>query len=129
MARTKEGTTPPKKQGHHFIITAPNVFFQPDTVHNNCPGCMEREAAGEERRIFFSVLTMFVDEQDQVFPVERVNVEQQSRTLTGPEAQGDVFSSQRHIGVDGGRQGTTVPAHFIGLLEDVGDGRGRLKAG
>lgn len=74
-------------------------------------------------------LTMFVDEQGQVFPVERVDVEQQSRTLTGPEAQGDVFSSQRHIRVDGGRQGTAVPAQFIRLLEDVGDGRGRLKAG
>ena len=65
---------------------------------------------------------MIVDEQGQVLPVERVNVEQQSRTLTGPEAQGDVFSFQRHIRVDGGRQGAAVPAEFIGLLEVVGDG-------
>lgn len=65
---------------------------------------------------------MIVDEQGQILPVERVNVEQQSRTLTGPEAQGDVFSFQCHIRVDGGRQGAAVPAEFIGLLEVVGDG-------
>ena len=69
-----------------------------------------------------SFLTMGVDEQGQIFPVERVDVEQQSRTLTGPEAQGDVFSSQRQIGVDGGRRGAAVSAQFIGLLEVVGDG-------
>lgn len=72
---------------------------------------------------------MFIDEQGQVFPVERVDVEQQGRALTGPEAQGDVFSSLCQIGVDGGRQGTAIPAQFIGLLEDVGDGSGRFKAG
>lgn len=75
------------------------------------------------------MLTVFVDEQGQVFPVEGVDVEQQSRTLTGAEAQGDVFSSQRHIRVDGRRQGIAVPAQFIGLLDDVGDGCCRLKAG
>lgn len=72
---------------------------------------------------------MFVDKQGQVFPVERVDVEQQSRVLNGPEAQRDVFSFQRHVGVNGGRQGSAVPAQFIGLLQGVGDGRGRLKAG
>lgn len=66
---------------------------------------------------------MAVDKQDQVFPVERVDVEQKGWTLTGPEAQGDVLSSQRHV------TGTAVPAQFTGLLEDVGDGRGRLEVG
>lgn len=46
---------------------------------------------------------MAVDKQDQVFPVERADIEQQSWTLTGPEAQGDVLSSQRHVGVHRGR--------------------------
>lgn len=72
---------------------------------------------------------MFVDKQGEVFPVERVDIEQQCRALDGPETQGDVFSFQRHIRVDGGREGTAVPAQFIGLLEDVGDGRSRLKGG
>lgn len=72
---------------------------------------------------------MFIDEQGQVFPVERVDIEQQSRALTGPEAQGDVFSFQCQIGVEGRRHGTAIPAQFIGLLEDVGDGCGRFKAG
>ena len=40
---------------------------------------------------------MIVDKQDQVFMVKRADTEQQSGTLTGPEAQGDVFSSQRDI--------------------------------
>lgn len=72
---------------------------------------------------------MFIDEQGHVLSVERVDVEQQSRTLAGPEAQEDVFSFQRHIGVDGRRQGTAVPAQFVGLLEDVGNGCCRFKAG
>lgn len=72
---------------------------------------------------------MLVDEKSQVLPVERADVEQQSRTLTGPEAQGDVLSSQSRIRVDGGGQGAAVPAQFIGLLEGVGDRRGRHKAG
>lgn len=67
---------------------------------------------------------MFIDEQGQVFPVERVDVEQQGRALAGPEAQGDVFSSRCHLRGDGGRQGTAIPAQFMGLLEDVGDGCG-----
>ncbi len=75
------------------------------------------------KQIYFKVLTMFIDEQGQVFLVERGDVEQQSWTLTGPEAQGDVFSFQRHIRVDGGRQSTAVPTQIIGLLEDVGDER------
>lgn len=72
---------------------------------------------------------MAVDKQDQVFPVERVDIEQQSWTLSGPEAQGDVLSSQCHVGVHRGRWGTAVPAPFMGLLEDVGDGCGRLEVG
>ena len=72
---------------------------------------------------------MLVNEQGQIFPVGRADKEQQSRTLTGPEAQRDVFSSRRRVGVDGGRPGAAVPAQFVRLLEDVGDGRGRLKAG
>lgn len=72
---------------------------------------------------------MFIDEQGQIFPVERVDIEQQSRTLTGPEAERDILSPQRHVGVDGGRQGTAVPARLIGLLEVVGDGCGGPEAG
>lgn len=55
--------------------------------------------------------------------MERVDVEQQSRTLTGPEAQRNVFSSQRQIRVNGERRGADVPLCFIGLLEFVGNRR------
>lgn len=55
-----------------------------------------RAVEDDERRV-----TMFVDEQDQVSPIERSDVEQQSRTLCSSEAQGDVFSSQHHVRVDG----------------------------
>lgn len=72
---------------------------------------------------------MVVDEQCEVFPVERADVEQQSRTLEGPEAQGDVLSSQSHVGVDGRRLAAAVPAQLVRLFEDVGDGHSRLKAG
>lgn len=67
-------------------------------------------------------LTVFVNKQGKILSVERVNVEQQGRALTGPEAQRDVFSSQRHIRVDGGRHGAAVSAGFVGLLEVVDDG-------
>lgn len=52
---------------------------------------------------------MLVDEQGQVLSVVGADVEQQSRTLVRPEAQGDVLSSQRHVRVDGGRQRAAVP--------------------
>lgn len=68
------------------------------------------------------VLTVVVEEQCEVFSVERVDVEQQSRTLQGPEAQRDVFSSQRHVGVDGRwPTAAAVPAQLVRLFEDVGD--------
>lgn len=67
---------------------------------------------------------MFVDEQGQIFPVERADVEQRSRALAGSEAQGDVFSPQCHISGFGRRQCTAVPAQLRRLLEDVGDGCG-----
>lgn len=51
----------------------------------------------------FSQLTVIVYEYGQIFPEVRVGVEQQSWTLAGPEAQGDVFSSQCHVRVDGER--------------------------
>lgn len=56
-----------------------------------------------------SLLTVLVDEQGQVLSVVGADVEQHSRTLVRPEAQGDVLSSQRHVGVDGGRHGAAVP--------------------
>ncbi len=68
-----------------------------------------------------SLLTVLVDEQGQVLSVVRADVEQQSRTLVGPEAQGDVLSSQRRVRVDGGRQSAAVPAQLVRLLEGVAD--------
>ena len=71
---------------------------------------------------------MLIDEQDQVFLVERAEVEQQSRALAGPEAQGDVFSSQRDVRVAGWGQGSSfLSAQIIWLLEDIGDRCCRLK--
>lgn len=72
---------------------------------------------------------MLVDEQNQELPVVRADVEQQSRALARPEAQGDVLSSQGHVGVDGGRQGAGVPQEPVRLLEGVPDGRLRPEAG
>lgn len=72
---------------------------------------------------------MMVDQQGQVFPVERVDIEQQSGTLACSEDQGNIFSSQCRVRVDGGRPSTAVPAQFIWLVEDVGDGCCRLKGG
>lgn len=45
---------------------------------------------------------MFVEQQSQVLSVVRADVEKQSGTLAGPEAQGDIFCSQGHVRVDGG---------------------------
>ena len=72
---------------------------------------------------------MLVDEQGQVLSVVRGHVEQQSRTLIGPEAQRDVLSSQRHVGVDGGRPGAAVPHQLVRLLEGEAHGRGGLEGG
>lgn len=66
---------------------------------------------------------MFVDEQGQVLSVVGADVKQQSRTLCRPEAQGDVFCSQRRVGVDGRRQSAAVPVRLVRLLEGVPDGR------
>lgn len=74
-------------------------------------------------------LTVLVEQQRQVLPVEGVDGEQQSRTLPRPEAQRDVLSSQRHVGVDEGRPAASVPAQDVELLERVGDGRGGPEAG
>ena len=76
-----------------------------------------------------SLLTVLVDEQGQVLSVVRADVEQHGRTLVGPEAQGDVLSSQRRVRVDGGRQSAAVPAQLVRLLEGVADGGVRLEAG
>lgn len=74
-------------------------------------------------------LTVLVEQQHQVFPVEGVDGEQQCRTLPRPEAQRDVLSSQRHVGVDERRPAAPVPAQDVELLERVGDGRGGPEAG
>lgn len=75
------------------------------------------------------VLTVLVEQQHQIFPVEGVDGEQQSRTLPGPEAQRDVLSSQRHVRVDERRPPAAVPAQNVELLEGVGDGRGGSEDG
>lgn len=82
-----------------------------------------------QKASIFSKLTVVINEQGQILPEVRVDVEQQSRTLAGPEAQGDVFSSQCHIRVDGERRDTVVQTKFRGLLQDVRDGRAWLKVG
>lgn len=57
----------------------------------------------KKKASYFSKLTIIINEQGQILPEVRVDIEQQSRTLAGPEAQGDVFSSQCHIRIDGER--------------------------
>lgn len=76
-----------------------------------------------------TLLTVLVDEQGQGLSVVGADVEQHGWTLGGPEAQGDILSSQRRVGVDGGRHGAVVPDHLIRLLEGVADRRPRLEAG
>lgn len=49
------------------------------------------------------MITILVEQQNQVLPLEGAHVEEQSRTLVGPEAQGDIFVSQRHVRKGGGR--------------------------
>lgn len=49
------------------------------------------------------VITILVEQERQVLSLVGANVEEQSRTLIGPEAQGDVFSSQCPIREDGRR--------------------------
>lgn len=78
---------------------------------------------------YFSKLTIIVNEQGQILPEVRVDVEQQSRTLAGPEAQGDVFSSQCHIRVDGEWWDTVVQTKFRRLLQVVREGCAWLKVG
>lgn len=78
-------------------------------------------------------LTMSVEQQRQVLLVVGANVEEQSWTLAGSEAQGDIFCSQGHVRVDGGGQEpTAAPVElscFQLFFEDVADGRFRLEAG
>lgn len=72
------------------------------------------------------------EQQSQVFLVVGADVEEQSGTLAGPEAQGDIFCSQGHVSVYGWGQGTAAaPVELIRHLffEDVADGCSRLKAG
>lgn len=70
---------------------------------------------------------MLVDEQDQVLSGLGADEEEQSWTLSRPEAQRNIFSSWRHVRGDGG-QAAAVPAPLVGLLEGVSDGRARLEA-
>lgn len=67
------------------------------------------------------MLTVLVEQQNQVLPAVRAHVEEQSGTLAGPEAQGDVLCSQGRV-----RQGAAAP---VRLLEGVADGCSRLEAG
>lgn len=50
-----------------------------------------------------TVITILVEQQRQVLPLVGAHIEEQSRTLVGPEAQGDIFCFQRHVREDGGR--------------------------
>lgn len=97
---------------------------------NNCTRGKEEGAravqCGAARR---RALTVLVEQQDQVLPVEGVDGEEQSRALPRPEAQRDVLSSQRHVRVDEGSPGAAVPAHDVEFLERVGDGGGGPEAG
>lgn len=73
------------------------------------------------------MLTMLVQQQSQVLSVVGADKEQQSGTLAGPEAQGDVFCSQGHVRVDGGGQSAAAPVQLV--AEGVADGCSRLEAG
>lgn len=70
---------------------------------------------------------MLAEQQSQVLSVVGADEEQQSGTLAGPEAQGDVFCSQGHVRVDGGGQGAAAPVQLV--AESVADGCSRLEAG
>lgn len=75
---------------------------------------------------------MSVEQHCQVLLVVGANVEEQSRTLTGSEAQGDIFCSQGHVRVYGGGQETaaaSVELVYQLFFEDVDDGCSRLEAG
>jgi len=73
--------------------------------------------------------TELVDEQGQGLPVGGADVEQQSRTPIGPEAQGHVLGPRRGVGGDGGRPAAGVPARLVRPLEGVADGGPRCEAG
>lgn len=72
---------------------------------------------------------MFVDDHGEELSEVRADVEEHGRTLERPEAQAHVLSSQRHVGVDGGRDGAAVPDLLPRLFEGVADGGRRLEAG
>lgn len=44
---------------------------------------------------------MFIDEKYQILSVKRADVEQQSWTVSGPEAHGDIFSGQCGVRLQG----------------------------
>lgn len=75
---------------------------------------------------------MSVEQQCQVLLVVGANVDEQSRTLAGSEAQRDIFCSQVHVRVFGGGQETAAASvelvHQL-FFEDVVDGSSRLEAG
>lgn len=53
---------------------------------------------------------MLVEQQGQVLSAVGGDVEEQSWTLAGPEAQGDIFCSQGHVRVEGGGQDAAAAA-------------------
>lgn len=71
------------------------------------------------------MLTMLVEQQSQVLSAVGADVEEQSRTLAGPEAQGDIFCSQGQVRVDRGGQdaAAAAPVQLVQhrLLEGVAD--------
>lgn len=70
------------------------------------------------------MLTMLVEQQSQVLSAVGADVEEQSRTLAGPEAQGDIFCSQGQVRVDrGGQDAAAAPVQLVQhrLLEGVAD--------
>lgn len=69
------------------------------------------------------MLTWLAEQHSQVLSVEGADVQEESRTLAGPEPQGHVFCFEGYIGVGGGRDGAAVaPVQLVHLLaEGVAD--------
>lgn len=63
------------------------------------------------------MLTMLVEQQNQVLSAVGADVEEQSRTLASPEAQGDIFCSQGQVRVDRGGQDAAAAAAPVQLVQ------------
>lgn len=68
---------------------------------------------------------MLVEQQGQILCAVGGDVEQQRRTVAGPEAERDVLCSQRGVRVDGGAHDAAAAAAAVSshFLKHVAEGR------